>query len=914
MRPIRHWSIKTKLIMLSVVSVGVALALSCVGITVNEIHTMHGFKRETLQAQAEMLAFNCTGVLSFSDASAAEQLLASLQSQPTVKFACLYSNNGKVLATYPAKLGSESAPPVLEGNSCQFTDQGNVEVIRQVIDGGEHVGTLYLRASADDLSRQLKAYAKIVAVVILVALTVSILLAGQLQRTISVPILELAQTATKITSLGDYTIRVERRSEDELGMLCTAFNRMLDHVNLSENALRKAHDELEDRVLERTIELRESECRLRIMIDKMPAGILLIDADTHTIVDGNPVACKMIGATKERIIGHTCHKFVCPAKEGRCPISNLGQNVDNADRLLLKANGEQLPVLKTVVPLEIDERHLFLEVFVDISEQKRAEREILRAKEAAEAANVAKSQFLANMSHEIRTPLNAIIGFTDILRKVGSHADEAAREDYLATIHTSGRHLLNLINDVLDLSKIEADKLQIEQIRCSPHEILCDVVSVLRVRALEKGLSLDCRWLSGVPETILTDPARFRQLLMNLVSNAVKFTKTGGVQVIAKLVPDQPDSRLVIQVTDTGIGIPTDKFEAIFDPFIQADNSVTRHFGGTGLGLTISRRIARALGGDIEVSSEVGKGTTFLVSISTGPLKDIEILEAPTTDGMRSIRPQEQEPLPSLAGVDVLLVEDGESNRKLISLVLREAGAKVMTAENGQIGVDLALTTPANLVLMDMQMPVMDGYTATTLLRQKGVRTPIIALTAHAMTGDEEKCRAAGCSGYVTKPIDGDLLVRTIATTLGITIDKSSQDTARIPASASQASPAASGPTSSASLRLEPTDAPLFSTLATQNPDYYEIVAGFIPRLQEQLVAMQEALHARNLPELGRLAHWLKGAAGTVGFPAFTQPAKRLAALVKNQQYDEIEITVAEILELGQRVALRTETPVPTCE
>ncbi len=452
--------------------------------------------------------------------------------------------------------------------------------------------------------------------------------------------------------------------------------------------LEETRAELERRVSERTAELRDSEARLRKILDMMPVGIVLIDVDSHEIVDANPVACEMIGTAKEAIVGHVCHRFICPAEQGRCPITDLGQNVDNAERVLIKACGANTPVLKTVVPVSIGGRRLLLESFVDISVRKRAETALVQAKEAAEKANVAKSQFLANMSHEIRTPLNAIIGFADVLRKRGVQCPEAERDDYLETIRRSGRHLLTLINDILDLSKIEADRMEMEQIRCSPHAIISDVISVLRVRALEKKLLLDYRWLSRVPETISTDPARFRQVLMNVVSNAIKFTKAGSVKVLAKLVADPPQPRVVVEVIDSGIGIPADKFGVIFDPFVQADNSVTRQFGGTGLGLAISRRIVEALGGAIGVSSEVGKGSTFTITIATGPLEGVATMDAPATDGMGSPRPRSQQAPPSLAGATVLLVEDGDTNRKLISLVLRDVGVAITQAENGRIGAE----------------------------------------------------------------------------------------------------------------------------------------------------------------------------------------------------------------------------------
>lgn len=914
MQSIRRWSIKTKLILLSVVAIGAALAVACAGIMLNDARTARALMSESFQSQTKILAVNSAGVLSFRDVPAAKKLLGSLKEQPSIRFAVLYDDSGRAFASYPEGLDPlPPAPPAFD--DCWFSESGDLEIAQGVMDRQERLGTLYLCASGSNLRGQIVQNAKIVVFVLVLALTIAVALVMWMQRGISGPIQRLAETASRISTLGDYSIRVPKQTDDELGILCTEFNGMLDRVAASNralktanDALKKAHDELEDRVVERTRELHESGSRLRTILDRIPTGVMLIDAEKHTIVDANPVACEMIGAAKEKVIGSVCHEFICPSQCGKCPVTDLKREVENDEHTLLKVNGESLPVLKTVVPLLLDGRNLLLEVFVDISERKRSEEEILRAKELAEAANVAKSQFLANMSHEIRTPLNAIIGFADLLHRTGGQCDQAELLDYIDTIHASGQHLLCLINDILDLSKIEADRLEIEQVRCSPHTIVGEVVSVLRVKALEKNLSLDYSWRSGVPESILTDPARFRQLLMNIVSNAVKFTHDGKVEIAAELVQDGPEPQLVVRVTDTGVGIAQEKFEAIFDPFVQADSSVTRQFGGTGLGLTISRRIAQALGGGIEIESEVGKGSTFTISVATGPLDDVPILDAPASDAVRGGGGMAPEvALPSIAGARVLVVEDGDTNRKLLGLVLEKAGAKVETAENGQLGVEIAMKQPFDLILMDMQMPVMDGYSATTMLRQNGIAVPIIALTAHAMKGDQEKCAAAGCSGYITKPIDADQLICMMAEFLADYGVKTSHETlAACPASAESAFRSKQTTTI---FKKFTSGKSLFSTLPTEDSDFREIVEEFIERLREQLSAMQRAVESQDLVELARLAHWLKGAGGTAGFPAFTKPAKHLESAIRDEQCDAIESTLAEIMLLAQRLTAAPPKP-----
>jgi signal transduction histidine kinase/CheY-like chemotaxis protein/HPt (histidine-containing phosphotransfer) domain-containing protein len=712
--------------------------------------------------------------------------------QPTVEVGCLYDRDGHLLAEYRQDPQATRRPTLLNREGANFSKDGYLELLQRVRDQDEVVGTLYLCSNMDELHNQLWGYVQLAALMAALSLTAGLVFAFRLQRTISRPILQLTDAARRISGAGDYSIRLKCDSKDELGSLMTAFNHMLHQTQVSKAALQGAHDQLEDRVKDRTAALE-----------------------------------------------------------------------------------------------------------AEIAQRERTQVELVRARDSAEAANRAKSQFLANMSHEIRTPLNAVLGFTDLLLRGADDGDEAERQDYLETIQTSGKHLLSLINDILDLAKVESGCLEMEQIRCAPHEIICEVISVLRVRAQEHDLTLDCHWPDGVPETIQTDPARLRQLLMNLIGNALKFTKQGGVDVVAAIAHTEPDAQLMLQVIDTGIGIPPDKLEQVFDPFVQADNSVTREYGGTGLGLAICRRITEALGGTLTVESAVGRGSTFTATINVGSLESVAMLAAPPSDGLRSHTSEQNHAPAKLPSAQILVVEDGETNRKLINLVLQRAGAHVTSAENGKVGVALATETTFDLILMDMQMPVMDGYAATAQLRKQGLTVPIIALTAHAMKGDDQKCKAAGCSSYLAKPIDADQLLQTVAEALSPCQVRSMDATAPVAASAVDlvTSPAAD-------------DAPLVSTLPMDDVDFREIVEEFVAQLGDSVAAIAQSACDGHLDRLQELAHWLKGAGGTAGFKPLSEIAKRIEEAARAGHSADVSWLVAELDLLVRRIELPVNAPI----
>jgi len=514
-----------------------------------------------------------------------------------------------------------------------------------------------------------------------------------------------------------------------------------------------------------------------------------------------------------------------------------------------------------------------------------------------EPANHAKDEFLANISHEIRTPLTAILGFTDLLLRGGE--DEARRREYLTLIRRSGKHLLDLINDVLDLSKIKAGKMRIRPVECSVHEVICDVVALSRLAADQRQLDLKYVWNGPIPQRVCTDPARFRQLVTNLLGNALKFTERGGVTVSLEMLDaagdkGQPSRRmLAVRVADTGIGISRDKLAEIFEPFNQADTTVTRRYGGTGLGLTITREIVRSLGGRLTVSSQPGVGSTFTATIDPGPLDGVPMIkEKPSCDGVsplgvaaRAVSTLAED----LAGVRVLLVEDGDVNRRLIAAMLAETGAQVDTAENGCVGIERVLATNYDVILMDMQMPVLDGFRATAELRRLGLTVPIIALTAHAMSAELERCQQVGCSACLSKPVDVATLLRTLHEALDA------------------ASPVSAAPESEAQRTVDVVFSHGSESLKSSLPaKFNDIVCRFVPQLKQLVHDLRTAFDQRDLTTMRRLTHALRGSAGTAGFHCFTTPSQRMSQALNAMDWAQAAVALEEIERMAERVVSPT--------
>jgi len=618
--------------------------------------------------------------------------------------------------------------------------------------------------------------------------------------------------------------------------------------------------------------------RVRTALDTLAEGLVVLDS-SQRIVLANQAFAAIVGRSPEQLMG--LHVAQLPWEQSLAPATPWTDAISGGagPRGVIMRMRDAQSVVRTFsvncspVLGEKEECRGALISLDDVTQLEQNEAALRKSKDEADAANRAKSDFLARMSHEIRTPMNAILGFADILRR-GYEQDEAERLEYIETIHSSGQHLLELINDILDLSKIEAGKIGVETCRCSPAKLIAEVASVMSVRAEQKGIALDARWEGGVPETIETDPTRLRQALTNLIGNAIKFTESGEVRVVARLLPNGLRPTLAIDVVDSGIGMKPQMLPRIFEPFAQGDMSITRRFGGTGLGLSISKQIAGALGGGIAVVSEFGRGSTFTLTVDAGSLLGVAIEDAASARQIRAAGSVVAQSTVRLDGVRILLAEDGASNRRLISLMLGRAGAILESAEDGRAAVEMAMRSDYALILMDMQMPVMDGYTTASVLRERGLTIPIIALTAHAMSGDEEKCRAAGCSGFLAKPIDMDVLLRTVAEAAGIL------------------------PTSSHGEMLPR----LGSTLPTEDPEFRQIVDEFIERLRSQVGAIADAWSRGDLDELASLAHWVRGSGGTAGFGALTEPARRLEQAAREKRLDEIATAISELQDLTSRI------------
>jgi two-component system sensor histidine kinase/response regulator len=1036
----RKLSLRRKLTLVIMINTVVALCAAGIGFAEYGVYQFKELRSEDLNALANILGTNSTAPLAFKDPNSAQDILRALAAKPHILSAVIYDRDGKPFAVYHHGESKDqySAPPV-ENESSRFTSN-RVLIFQAINFQGEKVGTVFLEGDTLEYKQLLAGYLFFFALIVVVVSLGAYAMAGRLQRPISNPILELAWTTKMVTSARDYSIRAEKHSEDEVGVLIDGFNEMLEQIQNRDTELRHAGEDLERRVDERTLELEqevadrqraqealhESEGRIRLLLDSTAEAIFGIDRD-GSIIFCNPATVRLLGhASGVDLLGRNAHEIMhhsyadgTPYPLAECPIvpARQGKEIHTDSEVFWRSNGTCFPVELWAYPIRKEGEIVGVVItFLDITERKRAQAALLDAKEAAEAGSRAKSEFLANMSHEIRTPMNGIIGMTELALDTSLTSEQ---RDYLNLVKSSADSLLHVINDILDFSKIEAGKLELEKTEFEIRDLFRDTLKTLAQRTDKKLLEICARISPKVPKTLIGDPTRLRQLVVNLIGNAIKFTEKGNILLNTELDSNSGDEvRLHISVSDTGIGIPLEKQQIIFESFAQVDGSTTRRFGGTGLGLTISRQLVGLMGGRMWVESEVGKGSTFHFTCNFQPgtapesrderiaaqalpglnvlvvdnnavnrsifaemltnwrmiptLADsgaigLELLEAaqragqafpivlldalmPVVDGFQVL--QRIRSNPGLAGpvimllsgnrhladrarcrelgvrycltkpigqselldailmalgpgiveerliessvrvperhrgpgLNILVSEDNPVNQKLATRLLEKAGHRVTLAGTGREALaawENAGIPGFDVVLMDIQMPEMDGMEATAAIRQReknsGKHVPILAMTAHAMRGDKEKCLASGMDGYISKPIQPADLFAEIERCLG----------------ASQRSD------SMAENSQEPVEQIDRVSLLERVEGDQELLADMIRLFQEDaphlLSTMREALLRDDMAALEMSAHSLKGAVSNLSAMATAAAAMQLEKDAKNKDKESAKESLAQV-------------------
>ena len=609
--------------------------------------------------------------------------------------------------------------------------------------------------------------------------------------------------------------------------------------------------------------LRDQQFYTRSLIESNIDALMTTDP-SGIITDVNKQMEALTGCTRDELIGAPFKSYFTDPERAEAGIKLVlsEKKVTDYELTACARDGKQTVVSYNATTF-YDRGRTLQGVFAaarDVTERKRFEAELQQAKAVAESASQSKSDFLASMSHEIRTPMNAIIGIADLLAKTALSPEQ---NKYVQIFRRAGDNLLHLINDILDLSKVEASQLELERTGFSLHDLLEKVTEMVAVRAHDKGLSLVCEIAPNMPTDLIGDPTRLRQVLLNLLGNAIKFTEFG--EVALRVTPDGDSSvmgTLRFTISDTGVGIPSEKLDAVFERFTQADSSTTRRFGGSGLGLTISKRLVELMGGRIWVASVVGKGSVFSFAVP------LEIWAGATR---RAAMPVGTGPAPPLPALHILLVEDSPDNRTITVAYLQDTPYRVDIAENGAIACEKFAAGDYDMVLMDRQMPVMDGLTATRAIRKweqanHRLPTPIIALTAAALKGDREKCIAAGCTAFLTKPIKQEVLLQTI-------IEHS----------------IVAPPSSTMENRQKET------ILVHANPRFADLIPGFLQNRRQDIIEVLDALERGDFEAVENLAHGMKGAGGSYGFQAITDIGAALEQAAKTADTDMSRKWVGEL-------------------
>jgi PAS domain S-box-containing protein len=798
----RNLSITRKLTVIATVTSSLALLFASVGFLVYDQTAFRARMSQDLLTQAEIIGSNSMAALAFEDEKAVGEILSALKAKDDIVAAAIYSPDGRLFAFY-RQPGSDarSLPAQPEAAGHRF-DQQSLKVFYPITLHGQPLGTVYIESGMGQLRARLVSYSGIVGILMVGAALVALLLSSRLQRVISEPILALEKTMRSVSRQKDFAVRVAKPQDDEIGALIDGFNSMLTELQQRDAALQGANDalrsrtmELEQQIAERvraqedlktlniTLEQRVAERSaaaeqratelarskdalqkqtriLQSILDSMSDGVIVAD-ETGRFILVNPAAEQIVHIDAAEALGadrwaerHGFYRAdrVTPYATEEFPLVRAiqGEAVARAEAFVTApgAAAEGLWLSVDAMPLKGEDGvvHNGVAILRNITAHKRAEEALLSAKEAAEAANFAKSQFLANMSHELRTPLNVIIGFSEILREQAQSAGEQEQSEDLQAIHAAGRHLQSLIDDILDLSKIEAGKMELLLESFAVALVVDDVVSMVQPVVEKTGNTLRVSRSDGLGE-MRADVTRVRQILFNLLSNAGKFTENGAVGLDVTRQSVDGTDWLQFRVTDTGIGMSTDQMARLFQEFTQVDASTTRKYGGTGLGLAISRRFSDMMGGELTVDSTPGLGSTFTLRLPA-------VVEMPNDiSAMCVLAMDGGMPLPASPANTVLVIDDDPLARDLMTRMLAKEGFAVVSAAEGREGLALAKSMRPAVITLDVMMEDVDGWMVLAALKNDPelADIPVVMVT---MTDDRRRAYALGAADYVVKPVE----------------------------------------------------------------------------------------------------------------------------------------------------------------
>ena len=729
----RDIPIQRKLMTIILLISGAVLLLTCSAFSAYELLTFRQTTVRQLSTLAEVIASNSTAALAFQNQNDAQEILGAVKAQRHILAAGLYDDAGNLFAKYPEKLPADAFPAAPERDGYRF-GRSYLAGFQPVVQGrDQRLGTLYLKSDLGEMYDRFRLYGIIVAAVITVSFILACMLSKMLQQQIAEPILALATTAKAISTRRDYSVRATKLGKDELGLLTDAFNQMLTQIDEQDEAL------------------RESAERVRAVLNSAISAVIVMDA-AGKITDCNARAEKMFGLTHLKALGREMAEMIIPPRHRetvRCEMERFVATGEGSalNRLIemsaLRQDGSEFPVELSISPIKTGEVVTFCCFITDITERKKGEA-ALQAKQEAESANKAKSEFLSRMSHELRTPLNAILGFGQLLERHNPTKIQRSRVNHITT---AGQHLLKLINEVLDISRIESGNLQLSLEPVSIADVLKEALDLMRPLATQRLIELSAASCPDTSSFVLADRQRLTQVLLNLVANALKYTPEGGKVTVS--CSSGTNDTLRVAIRDTGPGIAPEKLTRLFTPFdrLGAEQSSVE---GTGLGLALSQRLIEAMSGSVGVESTVGEGSTFWLEL---PCVAPPLVPAPAQE-QHMARPHSTG---SSGRRTVLYIEDNLSNLTLVQEIVAERpDIELLTAMQAQLGLDMARKHLPDLILLDLHLPDLAGPEVLAELRRHETTRdiPVVVISADATERQIDRLMTAGAHAYLTKPLD----------------------------------------------------------------------------------------------------------------------------------------------------------------